>query len=169
MAGTAEASLSVIPDDPATPSIVVCASLAAYFEVDLGLLVQLIGGDWRLVDDRRLNLLPEPTRWLGRGTPLQVLLGLSTSRAVVARPDEFMGGLAGPPTLDAADPVGIDLTAPQPLQALGVAVEQVLVTTRQGWGWCQGCRNYLPTGPVSGRTGLWCGECLGRYLGIIAC
>ena len=150
-------------------SIEVCGGLADFFGVDVGVLAQAIGGGWRVVDDRHLDSGPEPTRWLGAGTPLQVLLGLSASRAVVAEPEEFPGGLAGPPTLNAVDPVQVDLAATQPLLGLSAAVEQVLARSRQGWGWCQGCRAYLPTAPMNGRNGLWCGECLRQYLGVIVC
>ena len=128
MADSARFSLSRIPDDPTVRPIEVCGGLADFFGVDVGVLAQAIGGDWRVVNDRHLHSGPEPTRWLGAqgphfrccsGSPPRALLSPSQRSSLADWPDHLGSTV---------DPIQVDLAATQPLLRLSAAVEQVLAS-----------------------------------------
>lgn len=171
MEETPRPSVLSLPQEPQTPTNVVAEWLASRFGVDVPSLVQKIGGGWQPVEVAQLEGLPSstPSRWLGAGKPLQVLLRLSDSIAVVGVPVAYSGGLAGPPSLAVAMPVSVDLAEPRALANLAAAVDDTLGRAREDWGWCQGCRDYLPVSAVPSVAGTWCTGCREQYLLIIAC
>lgn len=140
-------------------------ALAQFFGVTLWEFVDVLCGDWRPVDGTLLTGRNEvPLRWFGAGSPLQVLLGIGEDYATLARPVEFHGGLAGPPTLEADDHVDIELRrGRRTLAELADELPPILASSRDDWDYCRGCLNFGPLG-VSGR---YCGACQYTYLGLI--
>jgi len=120
----------------------------------------MIGGGWHSLDPAGLGEWldgeEEIARWYGSGDPVQVLVGLATTAAVVAVPDPDHHGCAKD---DGTWHSRIELGTSGQFNALSSAVSSAWQERHADLWSCRGCRRHLAPEPRK-RT---CTECRAAY------
>lgn len=144
------------------------SELATEFKVSLHELLDSVGGGWSEVGLTTSPAGTQGTRWFSAGTPFLVILGVSCDQVHVGRPVSAGPGLAGPATLEISSMSSFHRDD-RVLLAAGEAIASAVRAEREHWGFCQGCRQYLPVAPYGTSTSSYCEFCLAKYFAFIAC